>query len=78
MKYWSKKDTNYLYNAIGTNFRFTVDIERKDYYILSLKWNYKLGYVDIPMPKYASKTLQKLLYQPKVSQQYLAHKHNPI
>ena len=57
MKYWSKKDTNYLYNAIGTNFRFTVDIERKDYYRLSLKWNYKLGYVDIPMLKYASKTL---------------------
>ena len=61
-----KEDSNHSCNALGDNFRFVVDIEGKDYCRLSLKWDYKLGYTDIPMPKYASKTLQKLLCQPKV------------
>ena len=50
IKYQSKEDADHLCNAIGTNFRYTVDREGKNYCGLYLDWNYKLGYVDISMP----------------------------
>ena len=78
IKYWSKEDANHLCNVIGANFRFTVDMEGKNYCGLTLDWNYKLGYVDISMPKYVPAVLKKLLYTPFKSPQYSPHKHNPI
>ena len=36
IKYWSKEDADYLCNAIGTNFRYTIDPEGKNYYRLTL------------------------------------------
>ena len=73
-----KEDTDYLFNVIGTNFRYTIDPEGKNYCRLTLDWNYALGYVDIHMPKYIHKTLQKLMYIPKTSLQHSRHKHTPI
>jgi len=78
VKYWSKEDADHLCHAIGSHFKYTVDIEGKNYCSLSLDWNYKLGYVDISMPKYVPATLKKLQYSPKVSPQYSLHKHIPL
>ena len=50
IKYWDKLDTNHLYNAVGANFRYTIDKEGSNYCSLTLRWNYKLGYVDTSMP----------------------------
>ena len=60
IKYQSKSDTEYLFNAIGKNFRFTVDYEGNNYCSLTLKQNYQLGYVDISIPKLISEILKKL------------------
>ena len=78
IKYWSKEDADHLCNAIGANFRFTVDWEGTNYCGLSLDWNYSLEYVDISMPKYIPAVLKKLLYVPKVSPQYSPHRHSLI
>ena len=51
-----------MYNTIGANFKYTIDIEGKSYYSLSLDWNYKLGYADTSILKYVPATLKKLLY----------------
>ena len=51
IKYQSKNDVEYLCNAIGQNFWYTIDIEGKNYYGLNIEQNYKLGYVDISIPK---------------------------
>ena len=53
---------DHLLNTIGTNFRYTVDRERKNYCGLHLDWNYKLEYVDISMPKLVLAVLKKLDY----------------
>jgi len=36
VKYWSKEDADHLCNAIGANFRYTVDWEGSNYCGLSL------------------------------------------
>ena len=36
VKYWSKEDKNYLYNAVGANFRYTVDHKGEHYCRLTL------------------------------------------
>ena len=78
IKYWSKEDADHLCNAIGTNFRYTVDREGKNYCGLHLDWNYKLGYVDISMPLSVPAALKKLNYQPKIFPQHSPHQHTPI
>ena len=78
IKYWSKKDAEHLCEAIGSNFRYTVDYEGKNYCGLNIQWNYKRGYVDIEMPKAIPAALKKLNYTPKVSPQYSPHRHIPI
>ena len=78
VKYWSKEDKEHLCNSIGANFRFTINYEGKNYCGLTLDWQYKLGYVDISMPKFVPAALKRLMYIPKVSPQYSPHKHVPI
>ena len=57
IKYQSKLDTDYLYNSVGANFRYTVDKEEKNYYNLTLEWNYKLRYINASILKYILKIL---------------------
>ena len=60
IKYLSKSDTEHLFNTIGKNFRFIVNYKGNNYCRLTLKWNYKLGYADISMPKSIPEILKKL------------------
>ena len=39
IKYWSKENAQYLCNAIGITFQYTVNEEEKYYCGLSLEWN---------------------------------------
>jgi len=78
IKYWSKEDENHLCNAIGANYRYTVDREGKHYCGLTLTWNYDKGFVDISMPKAIPSILKKLNYKSKGHPQYSPHRHVPI
>ena len=78
IKYWDKLDTNHLYNAVGANFRYTIDKEGSNYCSLTLRWNYKLGYVDTSMPWYIPKALKRLNHQPVKKLQYSPYKHQLI
>lgn len=51
IKYYSDNDIRHLCNAIGANFRYTVDNIGNNYCGLTIDWNYEEGYVDISMPK---------------------------
>jgi hypothetical protein len=44
----------------------------------TLKWNYLSGYVDLSMPGYLQKALDKLQYKLKTYPQYSPHQHHPI
>ena len=78
VKYWSKEDAQHLCNAVGANFRYTVDMEGANYCGLNISWNYKLGYFDTSMPKYIPKTLTRLKHKPQKSPQYSPHPYTPI
>ena len=45
---------------------------------MTLNWNYDDGYVDIPMPRYVEKSLQRLQYKPQKTHQYSPHSHTPF
>ena len=60
LKVWSKEDAEYLCDAVGSNFRHTIDMEVKNYCGLTIDWQCELGCVDVSMPKRAPATLKKL------------------
>ena len=65
VKYWSKDDWDHLCNSLGKTFKYTTDLEGKNYCGLTFDWNYTLGYVDMSMPGYVPKTLQHLQHKTK-------------
>ena len=67
VKYWSKEDKDHLCNSLGKILKYTTDYEGKNYCRLTLNWNYKLGYVDISMPGYVPRALERLQHKPKNS-----------
>ena len=73
VKYWRKEDKDHLCNFLGKKFKYTTDYEGKNYCGLRLKWNYKLGYVDISMPGYVPKALQRQQHKLKIFTQHSPH-----
>ena len=78
IKYYSQSDADHLLCAIGQTYKYTTDWEGKHYCGLSFNWNYIEGYVDVSMPGYVQKTLQRLQHTPSTSPQYSPHQHVPI
>ena len=78
IKYFNKGDADHLLRAIGDHYTYTTDWDGKNYCGLTLDWNYKAGYVDVSMPGYVQKTLERLQHKPPSSPQYSPHAHVPI
>ena len=78
IKYYSQSDADHLLCAIGKKYQYTTDWEGKNYCGLSFNWNYIEGYVDVSMPGYVQKTLQRLQHTPSTSPQYSPHQHAHI
>ena len=55
IKYYSKADTDYLLQAIGNHYRYTIDWDGTHCCGLTFQWNYTKGYVNIYMPGYVEK-----------------------
>ena len=66
IKYYSKDDANHLLQALGTKYKYTTDWKGTHYCGLTLQWNYDQQYVDIIMPGYIKKALQRLKNIPTV------------
>ena len=73
VKYYSKDDMTHLLQAIGKQYTCKVDWTGKNFLGLKLNWNYDQQYVDISMPNYIEKTLQRLQYTQQVHPQYSPH-----
>ena len=78
IKYFHREDVEHLLHAIGQTFQYTTDWEGKNYCGLTLDWHYNKGYVDISMPGYVEKALQRLQYKQKINPQYSPHTHTAI
>ena len=77
IKYFSSADLDHLITALKTAFDISIDKEGNQYCGLHLRWNYSEGYVDISMPEFVYKTLEKLQHPPPVKEQHSPHRHTP-
>ena len=57
IKYFCEEDATHLITALRTFYDMSIDYDGCNYCGLTLKWNYKEGYVDVSMPGYVNKAL---------------------
>ena len=61
-------------NALKDAYAIAVNYEGNNYCGLEIKWNYNEGFVDIAMPSYVPKVLQKFQHQPPTRPQHSPHR----
>jgi hypothetical protein len=78
IKYYTHEDAMHLLNAIGKSYDYTVDWTGSNYCGLHIVWDYEAGRVNISMPGYVKKALNRLQHTPHTSPQHSPHQHVPI
>ena len=78
IKYFSELDAQHLIKALQAAYEITINKEGNDFCGLKLNWNYDNGFVDVSMPKYVNKALEKLNHAPPPIPQHAPHKWVPI
>ena len=73
IKYFHVDHANHLLNAIKTNYNIKTDWTGRHYCGLTLDWHYQKRFVDISMPGYVTKALQKFLHEPPKRNQHAPH-----
>ena len=73
VKIFNEADKEHLCNALKQKYDITIDTSGKKFCGLTLNWNYTYGYVDVCMPNFVQKTLDKLNYKPSTKNQYAPH-----
>ena len=73
IKYYNKHDIEHLLNALRTHYTISVDWSGSNYCGLKIDWNYEKGWVDISIPGYVSKQLDRYNHQAPTKPQYAPH-----
>ena len=74
IKHHSEDDLDHLLNALRTKYEISTDPSGTNYIGLTIAWQYDKEYVDISMPDYIRKALQKFLHTPPSRRQHAPHK----
>ena len=74
IKYFSKDDADHLLNALRCKYKISTDWKGKNYCGLTMDWNYAEGWVDISMPGYVRKALERLQHVAPKLPQYSPHR----
>ena len=67
LKYFKKEDADHFLQALGENYKYSVDWTGQNFCGLSFDWHYKHQYVDVSMHKYVQKLLHKFQHKPPKS-----------
>ena len=78
LKYYSEDDLQHFLTSIRNHYEYHIDPQGKHYIGLTLHWNYEQGFVDIAMPNYISKLLQRLNHIPPNKPTFSPHEHYPV
>ena len=78
VKTYNNHDTTHLLNALQASYKITIDRTGSQYCGLQLDWNYERGYVDVSMPGYIRKALDRLQHKSTAYPQFSPHEHAPI
>ena len=73
IQYFSKSDVNHLIDAIQDTYECSINWKGTQYCGLALAWNYPEGYVDISMPGYVKKSLNKFNHKPPKRPEHAPH-----
>ncbi len=77
VKYFHKQDIQHLITALQQNYKISTDFEGTNYCGLTLDWFYDDGFVDVSMPGYVPRALEKFQHKAKTPQ-YSPHPcHRP-
>ena len=77
IKYYSKDDADHLIQTLRKYYKLSIDHKGENYCGLTLDWDYVNKHVDISMPKYLRKVLERYQHPPPKQPVYSPHKHNP-
>ena len=72
VKYFKKIDSNHLISSLQTNYKISTDFSGQNYCGLTFDWEYKREFVDILIPDYIPKALDKFQHKPS-KPQYSPH-----
>ena len=75
VKYSNRTDLYHLNHALQIKYTTTSDFTGTVFCGLTLKWNYQLRYVDISMPGYNEKALQRFKLPSPYKRQHSPHAH---
>ena len=79
IKYFSKDDANHLLTTLKSKYNCSVDWNGQNFCGLHYAWHYDKGFVDVSLPDYVKKSLQRLQHQspksPQFSPQHHVHIH---
>ena len=80
IKYESKQNADHILQALHANYTISTDWDASLYIKIMLDWNYTTVYVDLSMPKYVARALQKFKqalqkFHPDNKPEYSPHKH---
>ena len=64
IRYHIQNDLDHLLNALRTTYEIFTNSTGGSYIVLTIEWEYVKGYIDISMPKYILKEIQKNIYSP--------------
>jgi Reverse transcriptase (RNA-dependent DNA polymerase) len=73
VKYEGKENAQHLIDTLSTNYEITVDWTGDTYLGMNLDWNYDHPHVDISMPGYISKALQRFEHPNPKAPQHAPH-----
>ena len=73
VKYFSKYYANRLLNSLKKYYVISTDWEGRNYLVLTIDWKYSKKYVDISMPDYVRKSLDRLQHHKQKRPQYAPH-----
>ena len=74
VKYFSDDDANHLLNSLKRHYQISTDWKGQNYCGLTLEWDYNKGYVDISMPEYVRKQLERYGRPKPPKPQFAPHK----
>ena len=73
VKYYSKQDVQHLITTLQKDYIISIDWVGKHYCGLTYDWQYNKSYVDVSMPNYIEKLLNKFNHAAPKIKQYAPH-----
>jgi hypothetical protein len=77
ISYSNKSDLDHLLHALQQHYQISTDMKGSTYIEVTIQWDYANHTVDISMPGFIERALQRFLHHPPVRPQHSPHRAAP-